>query len=102
MFAGVAAIIGAFLAGMALAESVDTRVHDMTSGISELLVPFFLAGIGLHLDISSVLRYSHLLLLSFVILIAAVISKLVGCGAGAFQPWLARRDANRIRHGSER
>ena len=83
VFAGVAAIIGAFLAGMALAESVDRRVHDMTCGISELLVPFFLAGIGLRLDIT-VFSDMHLLLLSFVILIAAVLSKLVGCGAGAY------------------
>ena len=84
VFAGVAAIIGAFLAGMALAETVSHRVHDMTSGISELLVPFFLAGIGLHLDVS-MFRDSQLLLLSVVILLAAVVSKLVGCGAGAFQ-----------------
>src|SRR4051794_1360023 len=84
VFAGVAAIIGAFLAGMALAETVSHRVHDMTSGISELLVPFFLAGIGLHLDVS-MFRDPQLLLLSVVILVAAVISKLVGCGAGAFQ-----------------
>ena len=93
VFAGVAAIIGAFLAGMALAETVSHRVHDMTSGISELLVPFFLAGIGLRLDVS-LFRDSQLLLLSIVILIAAVISKLVGWaaelsslgGAACFRP----------------
>lgn len=84
VFAGVAAIIGAFLAGMALAETVSHRVHDMTSGISELLVPFFLADIGLRLDVT-VFRDSQLLLLSIVILIAAVVSKLVGCGGGAFR-----------------
>src|SRR5262249_25508856 len=32
VYAGVAAIIGAFLAGMALAETVDRRVHDLTNG----------------------------------------------------------------------
>ena len=50
VYAGVAAIIGAFLAGMALAGSVGQRVHDLAHGVTELLVPFFLAGIGLHLD----------------------------------------------------
>ncbi len=40
IYAGVAAIIGAFLAGMALAESVTERVHDLAHGITELLVPF--------------------------------------------------------------
>ena len=37
---GVAAIVGAFLAGMALSETVSTRVHDLAQGINELLVPF--------------------------------------------------------------
>ncbi len=84
VYAGVAAIIGAFLAGMALAESVEHRVHDLAHGISELLVPFFLAGIGLRMDLS-VFQDSRLLLLSGIILIAAVASKLIGCGAGAFR-----------------
>ncbi|MFM2125194.1 MAG: hypothetical protein RL328_1645, partial [Acidobacteriota bacterium] len=51
--AGVAAIIGAFLAGVALSEVVDRRVHDLTNGVTELLVPFFLVGIGLNLDVTS-------------------------------------------------
>src|SRR5262249_43185314 len=52
VYAGVAAIIGAFLAGMALSDSLGDRVKDLSHGVSELLVPFFLAGIGLHLDVS--------------------------------------------------
>jgi len=39
-YAGVAAIIGAFLAGVALAETVTHRVHILVKGVSELLVPF--------------------------------------------------------------
>lgn len=88
VYAGVAAIIGAFLAGMALAESVEHRVHDLAHGISELLVPFFLAGIGLRMELS-VFSDPRLLLLSGVILVAAVASKLIGCGAGAWS--LGRR-----------
>lgn len=41
VYAGVAAIIGAFLAGMALSGSFEQRVHDLTQGVTELLVPFF-------------------------------------------------------------
>ena len=81
-YAGVAAIIGAFLAGMALSESLDRRVHDLAHGVSELLIPFFLAGIGLHLDVR-VFENSETLILAVVILVAAVFSKLLGCGAGA-------------------
>jgi Kef-type K+ transport system membrane component KefB len=39
--AGVAASIGAFLAGMSLSESLDRRVHDFSHGVSELLTPSF-------------------------------------------------------------
>ena len=93
---GVAAIIGAFLAGMALAESVNERVHDLAHGITELLVPFFLAGIGLQMDVSAFADRS-LLMLALVIFVAAVFSKLVGCGLGAFQ--LGRKDMLRIGFG---
>ncbi len=93
VYAGVAAIIGAFLAGMALSEAVDHRVHDLTNGVAELLVPFFLVGIGLHFDISAFASRSTLLL-SLVILVAALISKFVGCGAGALG--LGRKDAMRV------
>jgi Kef-type K+ transport system membrane component KefB len=93
VYAGVAAIIGAFLAGMALSESVSARVHDMTDGVTELLLPFFLAGIGLHLDVR-VFGRSSMLALSLTILIAAVVSKLVGCGLGAYR--LGRADAIRV------
>jgi Kef-type K+ transport system membrane component KefB len=84
IYAGVAAIIGAFLAGMALSESVSHRVHDLAHGITELLVPFFLAGIGLQLDLASFAERDTLIL-SLVILIAAIASKLIGCGAGAYR-----------------
>jgi Kef-type K+ transport system membrane component KefB len=93
MYVGVAAIIGAFLAGMALAESVTDRVHDLAHGITELLVPFFLAGIGLHLDVTT-FRDKSLLALALIVLAAAVISKLLGCGLGAIQ--LGRKEMIRI------
>jgi Kef-type K+ transport system membrane component KefB len=96
MYAGVAAIIGAFLAGMALSETLEHRVHDLAHGVSELLVPFFLAGIGLHVDLS-VFSHTETLLLSIVILLAAVFSKVVGCGLGALSMGWA--DALRIGFG---
>ena len=82
IYAGVAAIIGAFLAGMAISETVSERVEDLAHGVTELLVPFFLAGIGLRLDLSTFTQGS-MVLLSLLILAAAVLSKMLGCGAGA-------------------
>lgn len=82
MYTGVAAIIGAFLAGMALSESVGERVRDLSRGVNELLVPFFLAGIGLHLDLS-VFRSRTTIVLGVIILGVAIVTKLIGCGLGA-------------------
>lgn len=93
VYAGVAAIIGAFLAGMALAESVGHRVHDLAQGVTELLTPFFLAGIGLHFSLSALSDLSTVALAG-LILVAAVLSKFLGCGLGAYR--LGWADASRV------
>ena len=93
VYAGVAAIIGAFLAGMVLAESVGHRVHDLAQGVTELLVPFFLAGIGLHFSLSALSNWSTVTL-AVVILLAAMLSKFIGCGLGAYR--LGWADASRV------
>ena len=93
VFAGVAAIIGAFLAGMALSESAGSRLQALTNGVSELLVPFFLVGIGLHFDLSA-FTGAGTLTLAALLLVAAVLSKFLGCGAGALA--MGRTDAVRV------
>ncbi len=93
VYAGVAAIIGAFLAGVALAESIGKRVKDLAHGVTELLLPFFLAGIGLHVDLF-VFTETSTLVLALVILAAAILSKFVGCGLGAIR--LGRAEVIRI------
>ena len=93
VYSGIAAIVGAFLAGMALAEHTGSRARDLTQGVADFLVPFFLAGIGLYVDLSV---FSHLaiVLLTLAILVAVVVSKVVGCGLGALP--LGRVDAARV------
>lgn len=93
VYTGVAGIIGAFLAGLASSEGLGRRVRDLAHGVTELLVPFFLAGIGLHLDLRAFTSLS-VLLLAVVILAAAVVSKLIGCGLGALS--LGKTDMIRI------
>lgn len=85
MYIGVAAIIGAFLAGMAMAEATEENetMHHLTSGVTEFLVPFFLVNIGMQLDLS-IFKDSSVVVLAIVITIAAVITKFVGCGLGAW------------------
>jgi len=93
VYVGVAAIVGAFLAGMALAEHVEPRVHDLAHGVSELMVPFFLVGIGLHVDLR-IFATPSVLMLALVVLLAAVATKLVACGLAAWR--LGRIDALRV------
>ncbi|HWY23683.1 MAG TPA: cation:proton antiporter [Nevskia sp.] len=84
-YIGVAAIIGAFLAGMALAEAVEGNhdVHQQVRGATEFLVPFFLVNIGMQLDLG-VFTNTQTLVLALVMTLLAVLSKLVGCGLGAW------------------
>jgi Kef-type K+ transport system membrane component KefB len=93
VYTGVAAIVGAFLAGLALGESTGERERDLAQGVSELLVPFFLAGIGLHVNLSS-FSHASTAMLAIVILAAAVVSKFIGCGVGALG--LGKADALRV------
>ena len=94
-FVGVAAIIGAFLAGLALAESTEGNetVHQQMNGVTEFLVPFFLVSIGMQLDLG-VFRQSSTLILASLVTILAVVTKLLGCGLGAIR--LGRREAAQV------
>jgi Kef-type K+ transport system membrane component KefB len=92
-YSGVAAIIGAFLAGMALSETASRRVHTLAHGAGELMIPFFLASIGLQLDLGP-MGSLDTLALALVVVLAAIVSKGAGCALGAWN--LGFRDAARI------
>lgn len=80
---GVAAIIGAFLAGMALSETTEeTNLHQQAGAVMEFTVPFFLVGIGLQLNIQ-VFSQPSVLILASVLTLIAILTKLVGCGLAA-------------------
>ncbi len=87
---GMAAIVGAFLAGMAFAEPArDTGMHQRTSALIEFLVPFFLVNIGLQVKLAALADPGTLLLCGLLTLLA-VIGKVVGCGGLAWrQGWRA-------------
>lgn len=84
-YVGVAAIIGAFLAGMALAEATEEncKMHQMTTGVSEFLVPFFLVNIGMQLNLH-VFKDLGVVTFAIVLTLIAVITKFVGCSLGAY------------------
>lgn len=80
-FVGLAAIIGAFLAGMAFAEfkdkwPVEAEIHP----INELLVPFFFLFVGISVSLES---FVDVIVAAVLVTLLAVATKFVGCGLGA-------------------
>lgn len=93
-FIGVAAIIGAFLAGMAMSESAhETDMPVQAEAVTEFLLPFFLTSIGMKLKLDALMN-REVILLAIVVTILAVVTKLVGCGLGAIS--LGFKNAMRV------
>jgi len=87
----LAAIVGAFLAGMVLAElNIEFNLSVKTESLYNFLVPFFFVILGSWVDLTIFTRPA-LLWAALVITIFAVIGKLLGCGLGALN--LGKRDA---------
>ena len=76
---GMAAIIGAFFAGLAFAEySPRWNLRPRAFAINEFLAPFFFFSMGSRLNIALFDR--KLIISAIVISILAFVSKLIGCG----------------------
>jgi Kef-type K+ transport system membrane component KefB len=92
---GVAAIIGAFLAGLTLAEAAEREhaLRDQIRGVTEFLAPVFLVNIGMQLDFA-LFADKGVLLLAAALTAVAVATKFIGCGIGALG--LGSRQAMRI------
>ncbi len=90
-FVGLAAIIGAFLAGMVLAETPHRKAleHDFAR-VAAVLVPFFFIVTGAKVDVGLLADFPVLMSV-LVVTVLAIIGKVVGCGLGARS--LGRRGA---------
>jgi Na+:H+ antiporter len=76
---GMAAIIGAFFAGLAFADySPRWNLQPRVSAINEFLAPFFFFSMGARLDLG--VFDARLLVSAAIISLLAIISKLLGCG----------------------
>ena len=76
---GMAAIIGAFFAGLVFADyDPEWRLSPRAHGINEFLAPFFFFVMGSRLDIN--LFSDKVLITAIAITILALISKIIGCG----------------------
>lgn len=88
---GIAAIIGAFLAGMALAEAAEQehKTHEQVRGVTEFFTPFFLVNIGMQLNLEA-FASRETIIASLVITVLAVVTKFVGCGLASIRLGLRR------------
>jgi Kef-type K+ transport system membrane component KefB len=83
-YIGLAAIIGAFLAGMAVAETRQRHaLEQQLKPIEALIVPFFFVVTGANIKLAELASVEALTTLA-VITVLAIVSKLAGCGIGAW------------------
>jgi Kef-type K+ transport system membrane component KefB len=88
---GLAAIVGAFLAGMIVAETKETTpVHEEVAPLYAFFPPFFLVFIGVQVELDELASGETLLLLAALTAVAAA-TKFVGAYLGAAS--LGRREA---------
>lgn len=84
-FGGVAAITGAFLAGVGLSQTRARLQHQISEAVSFIaygfLVPVFFIDVGLKIDLSAF--PASALPLALVLIAIAIVSKVGGCGLGA-------------------
>ncbi len=94
LYIGLAAIIGAFLAGLALAErSEGWKLRENAHPLSEFLAPFFFVLLGAEVNLRTFLQPGLVMTLA-VISILAIVSKLLGCGLGSLR--IGWKDAARV------
>lgn len=80
---GLAAIVGAFLAGIIVGETPkEEELQDRTLPLYSFFVPFFFVHVGTLVDLSSM---KGSLLLTVAVTLLAIVGKLVGSGASALK-----------------
>jgi len=88
--AGIAAITGAYLAGLIVGRSAAQELADRLRVVAYALpVPVFLVGVGMQAD----LTHLHGGALLVAIPLAALASKVIGCGLGALTAGFRGREA---------
>jgi Kef-type K+ transport system membrane component KefB len=90
---GMAAIIGAFFAGLAFAEfSPQWNLQPRANALNEFLAPFFFFTLGAQLDLH--VFSGRVLITASVLSLLAIAAKMAGCGLPALG--LGRKDALRV------
>lgn len=82
---GIAAITGAFMAGMGLSQTTESTKHSIETAVQNIsysfMVPIFFVNVGLNVDLTQL--GIDLLPLTGLLLLSSVLSKVIGSGLGA-------------------
>ena len=90
-FIGLAAIVGAFLAGVSMSKSLSARfLHQGGEYLEAVFVPIFLIAIGVAVEASALLSMWPLILSLSVI---GIVTKFAGCGYAASRCGMNKKDS---------
>jgi Kef-type K+ transport system membrane component KefB len=82
-YIGLSPIVGAFAVGMALSTTkVFEKVEEYIGKVGLIFAPLFFAIVGAQVDLRGI--NSEILMLSAIIIVVAVFTKLLGCGLPAW------------------
>jgi Kef-type K+ transport system membrane component KefB len=94
---GLAFIIGAYSVGLGLSQTkMAHKLMDELRPINDFLVPIFFAALGMLVDFNAMLSDWRVIVFGLVVTLAAIIGKLIGCGAAAYATGFNLRGAYRI------
>lgn len=82
-FIGLAAIIGAFLAGMLFADHAwEWDLEHKIETLTTFFISFFFLSVGMQVDVNDLMDVS-VLIMAVIVILLALVTKFIGCGFGA-------------------
>ena len=94
---GLAFIIGAYSVGLGLSRTeMAHKLMDKLQPINDFVVPIFFAALGMLVNLKVMLASWQVVAFGLAVTAAAVVGKLVGCGAAALPTGFNARGAYRI------
>jgi Kef-type K+ transport system membrane component KefB len=94
---GLAFIIGAYSVGLGLSRTkLAHTLMEALEPVGDFLVPIFFAGLGMLVNIQSMVSSWQVVLFGLTVTAAAVVGKLIGCGVAALPGGFNLRGAYRI------
>jgi len=97
--AGLAMIIGAYVAGLSLSKAdIAHVIRERLSAVSSLLIPLFFCVTGMQIDLSA-LATGPVLIFGLVYAAASFVGKIAGCGLAGLAANFNLRGAGRIGFG---